>query len=76
MNLRQKIKRLIDESPSYDDASKLICVMLNHELELDGNGWFDDDPELEVLFEDSDDPNVEHAHSELVDKVESILAGR
>jgi hypothetical protein len=76
MNLRQKIKRLIDESPSYDDASKLICVMLSDELELSGNGWFEDDPELEALLEDSDDPKAEHAYNELSDRVECILAGK
>lgn len=64
MNLRQKIKRLIDESQGYDDASKLICVMLNYELDLERNDWFEDDPDLEELLEDN----------ELWDRVELILA--
>jgi hypothetical protein len=55
MTLRQKIQQIIDEGQSSDDSSKQICIMLNDELSLDGNGWFEDDPELKVLFEDSDE---------------------
>jgi hypothetical protein len=75
MNLQQKIKRLIDESQSNDDASNLICVMLHHELELDEDIWFEE-AELELLFENSADPKVQDAHNELWDRVEFILAGR
>ena len=79
LNLRQKIKRLIDESQSNDDASKLICVMINDELELEGNGWFEDDPELEALFENSDeddcdDRKIHKIYKKLWDRVNSILA--
>jgi hypothetical protein len=55
MTLRQKIQQIIDEGQSSDDSSKQICIMLNDELSLDGNGWFEDDPELEALFENSDE---------------------
>jgi hypothetical protein len=71
--LREKIKRLIDAASNSDDASMLICQFLEDELELSGNGWFDDDPVLEPLFCESEDEDTESASEELFNRVEAIL---
>ncbi len=71
--LREKIKRLIDSATDTHDASMLICQFLEDELELSGNGWFEDDPVLEPLFTKSDNPTVEAASEELYNRVEAIL---
>ena len=59
--LRQKIKSLIDSPNDSADAVMLVCSYIDEELELSGNGWFDDDEE----FESADS---------LYDRVEKILA--
>jgi hypothetical protein len=41
--LRQKIKSLIEASANSEEASIKICRYLDDELDLSGNGWFDDD---------------------------------
>ena len=59
--LRQKIKSLIDSAKDSADAAMLICSFIDEELELSGNGWFDDDSEFE-------------SDESLTDRVEAILA--
>jgi hypothetical protein len=71
--LREKIKRLIEAASNTEDASMLICQFLEDELELSGNGWFEDDPVLEPLFSESDNPTIEAASEELYNRVEAIL---
>jgi hypothetical protein len=72
--LRADIKRLIDASKNSDEAAKFVCQHLENELELHGNGWFDNDPVLEPLFSKTDDPAIEAASEELFEAVESILS--
>ena len=72
--LRADIKRLIDAAENSDEAAKLICQHLENELELSGNGWFDNDPVLEPLFSETDDPAIEAASEALFGAVELILA--
>lgn len=52
MNLRKKITEIIEEScPGIHDgdtdlAAKKVLKHLDNLLDLDGNGWFDDDEDM------------------------------
>ncbi len=72
---RKDIEKLIDAAATdANEAAKLVCQFLENELELSGNGWFDDDPLLDSYFSESDDPAIEAASEELYRSVERILA--
>lgn len=42
--LRALVKRSFESAHDPDDAALRICVAIDAELGLSGNGWFDDDP--------------------------------
>jgi len=44
--MRKKIQEILDQEPNTERAAFLIMEFLGDELDLQGNGWFDDDPEL------------------------------
>lgn len=46
MTIRERIEQAIREAATPGDASMEVCVMLEDVLDIAGNGWFDDDPEL------------------------------
>jgi hypothetical protein len=48
MSLRKNIAKCIEATNSPDEAARLICGYLyDIGLAEPGNGWFDDDPEME-----------------------------
>lgn len=53
MKLRAQIVELIKKNEgNIEKAGIDICLFLEDQLDLDGNGWFDDDHEFqEVLLE-------------------------
>lgn len=42
-SLRESIQKEIEESSSPEAAALAVCVLLEREIGLEGNGWFDDD---------------------------------
>lgn len=46
MTLRKKIEEEIKKSANPELAAIEICKLLEDEIGLEGNGWFDDDPEF------------------------------
>lgn len=48
--LRDDIRSILSRVDDPSEAAKLICYHLDGELGLSGNGWFDDDPEMEPVF--------------------------
>lgn len=48
--LRKNIHSIVSSVDDPNEAAKLICYHLDYELGLSGNGWFDDDPEMEPIF--------------------------
>lgn len=44
--LRETIKKIIETELNPELASLKICNFLENELDLMGNGWFDDDEKL------------------------------
>jgi len=45
VELRKKIEdKIRDNSGDYQQAALDICLVLEKEIGLSGNGWFDDDP--------------------------------
>ena len=53
VTLRDKIKQAIEQSNDSEIASIKVCQMLEDEIGLSGNGWFDDDETmLNILDEE------------------------
>jgi len=51
MTLRQKITDAIKTANGKpEDAGIAICLLLEDEIGLAGNGWFDDDPDMQCLL--------------------------
>jgi hypothetical protein len=51
MTLRDKIKTAIDSAKGDSDKAAIdVCRLLEDEIGLDGNGWFDDDEEMRELL--------------------------
>lgn len=51
MRLRQSIEEAIRSNEDPAKAAIVICRLLEDEIGLSGNGWFDDDQELiNILF--------------------------
>lgn len=44
--MRKRIQQIIESEPHPEQAAFAICEYLEEELDLQGNGWFDDDPEM------------------------------
>jgi hypothetical protein len=44
--LRQTIQKILESSKGADaeQVALKICIALEDELDLEGNGWWDDDP--------------------------------
>jgi hypothetical protein len=54
--LRTRIQALIENNNSDPkEAAIQICLLLEDRLDLSGNGWFGDDPELEARFDAEDE---------------------
>lgn len=52
MTLRQQIAEAIKAANGNpDQAAIAICRLLEDEIGLDGNGWFDNDEEMRELLE-------------------------
>ena len=55
MNLRDQIKFAIQEANGdMDKAAINVCKLLDEEVGLSSNGWFDNDPELLAILSDDD----------------------
>ena len=53
MTLRDKIKKAIEKSNDAESAAIEVCKILEDEIGLSGNGWFDDDDTmLDILDEE------------------------
>jgi len=55
MTLRNKVEKAIAEAlaatPSDTKAAAIAaCKIMEDEIGLDGNGWWDDDPEFQALL--------------------------
>ena len=49
--LREKIQAAIDRHPDDSGAASIsVCKVLEREIGLAGNGWFDDDPEMQAAL--------------------------
>jgi hypothetical protein len=47
--IRPTIARIIEKCATFDEAARMICGYLSCECGLDnGNGWYDDDPEMSL----------------------------
>lgn len=53
--LREKIKDIVEEEKDPEQASLKICKLLEEELDLSGNGWFDGDEKLSSFINNQDD---------------------
>lgn len=53
MGLRQEIEQKIAEANGDPEKAAIaVCLLLEDELDLSGNGWFDEDHEFqEILLE-------------------------
>jgi hypothetical protein len=49
--LREQIESLIKAHSDPQEAAIQVCIMLEDELDLRGNGWFDDDDLLDARFD-------------------------
>jgi hypothetical protein len=53
VQLREKIQDIAANASSPEEVGHLVCFVLEDEIGLAGNGWFDDDPEMQVLFREA-----------------------
>jgi hypothetical protein len=44
--MRKQIQAILEKEPDKEMAAFRVCEFLDSELDLRGNGWFDDDPEF------------------------------
>lgn len=44
--MRKRIQEIIESETNQERAAYLVCEYLESEMDLAGNGWFDDDPEM------------------------------
>jgi hypothetical protein len=64
MSLRDNVVKCIQAAPSPDEAARVVIAMLDWVgLDLEGNGWLDDDPEMQ-----EDMGRCSDAWQELADK--------
>lgn len=52
MTLRDKIKKVIEQNTDSEIASIEVCKILEEEIGLSGNGWFDDDNTMLDILEE------------------------
>lgn len=69
---RQDIQRLIESTPNAMEAAKLVCIYLDDQLDISGNGWFDDDPLLEALLIDEEQNGAYEMISTQVEQIVSM----
>lgn len=50
MTMRSDVEAILQATPDKAEAAIAICRYFNSEVGLMGNGWFDNDPELESLI--------------------------
>jgi hypothetical protein len=65
IRLRGKIQAIAEKASSAEEVGHLVCYLLEDEIGLNGNGWFDDDPEMQSLLRD--------AWTEMSERVKSLL---
>ena len=46
MTLREKIEKAISAGANVEESAIEVCKLLENDIGLSGNGWFDDDPEM------------------------------
>ncbi len=46
MTIRERVEQAIRGADTPEAAAMDVCIMLEGLVDLAGNGWFDDDPEL------------------------------
>lgn len=51
--LRTAVQKIIAQSPNPEQAAFKILEFLDGRIDLSGNGWFDDDPEMEAFLSES-----------------------
>ncbi len=55
LTLRQKIQKTIEAAGgNAEQAAINICLLLEWEMDLEGNGRFENDPEFEKILEKAD----------------------
>jgi hypothetical protein len=64
IRLRGKIQDIAEKASSPEEVGHLVCFVLEDEMGLAGNGWCDDDPEIQVLFRE--------AWTDLSERVQSL----
>lgn len=70
--LREKIQKIIQASKSTEDAAKMVCFWLESEIDLYGNGWFDDDEFMAGLLEESEDDS-DRSYEQMAERISQIL---
>ncbi|TLX15849.1 hypothetical protein [Rhizobium sp. MHM7A] len=48
---RAKIQELLENHRDPKEAAILVCILLEDLMDLEGNGWFDEDEELMARLE-------------------------
>lgn len=51
--LRPAVQKIIAQSPNPEQAAFDILKLLDEQIGLSGNGWFDDDPEMEAFLSEA-----------------------
>lgn len=49
--LREKIQKLLEAHSEPKEAAIRVCILLEDLMDLEGNGWFDEDEELMARLE-------------------------
>ncbi|NJM68056.1 MAG: hypothetical protein HC851_21505 [Acaryochloris sp. RU_4_1] len=70
-DLRGKIQNLIEASQSPSDAAALVCIFIEDEIGLAGNGWFDDDSLLSD-DEDEDEDDLSKSYDALYTRMKRL----
>lgn len=70
--LREKIQKIIQASKSTEAAAKMVCFWLESEIDLYGNGWFDDDEFMTKILEKSED-NSNRSYEKMAERISQIL---
>jgi hypothetical protein len=52
MRLRERIEKIINSNTDPAQAAIQVCLMLEDKLDLDGNGWWDDDEIIKAAFKE------------------------
>lgn len=49
--IRKEIQKLLESHTDPKEAAIQVCILLEENMDLQGNGWFDGDTELEDRLE-------------------------